>query len=591
MKKLQILALGCCIFCFSAYTQTTEQIYLWPGEVPGEIGEKSEPVLAPDRGDKVLRIAEVTNPMLEVFRPERGTNNGSGLIVCPGGGYHYLAVDKEGYEIAKWLTGLGYTAFVLQYRVPDKYESALNDIQRAIRVVRSRATEWRLNPDKLGVIGFSAGASLSARAGTAFDTDSYPGVDEMDDVSCRPDFALLIYAGLMDKGENKSLSPDIIIKSDTPPMFIFGTADDTHANSNLVMARALREAGIPVELHLMPEGGHGYGLRKGNVAAETWPVLARAWLMRNIQDEDVSYHVEKVIPGDAPWKLVAYLNELAAKESNPLLKAHFESVARFTTDTTHGFEITEENMEEASRVLQFFENEGSQWETYVNGSRPLIIAFKSPTDGKYSYYNLFLPEDFDPEKTDYPFYMELHGSGGGSNDNPRNQLFMSLQPEIKGVTLQGYRKEGLFIYPWGRGDKWYRGIAEADIHEALADFDGRFTTDPRKQYIYGFSMGGGGAFRFSQGTIDRWTAVGIYSGAGFDLQEDEAAKFKNTPVWMVWGEQEERIGEASRALKDLFLAEGVDLYWKEIEGVGHSYLGEYQENLMDWFSTKLKVQQ
>jgi predicted esterase len=318
-------------------------------------------------------------------------------------------------------------------------------------------------------------------------------------------------------------------------------ADDPHANSNLVMADA--------------------------------------WMMQTLG---------KPIPTDAPEKLVSYLHELAARESNPLLKEHFESVARFTLDTTHGFEITLENMEEASRVLQFFENEGSKWENYVNGPRPLIIAFKSPSDGKYSYYNLFLPKNFDPDKTDYPFYMELHGSGGGSNDNPRKQLYMSLQPEVKGVTSQGFRKEGLYIYPWGRGDKGYRGIAEADIHEALADFDRRFNTDPRKQYIYGFSMGGGGSFRFSQSTIERWSAVGIYSGAIFNLREEEASLFKNTPLWMVWGDQEERIGKASRELRDLLLREGVDLYWKEIEGVGHSYLGEYQENLMNWFNTKKK---
>ncbi len=588
MKTIPLLFLGCLMFISLATAQSTEKIYLWPGEVPGAKKEKAEPVLAPDRGDQVVRIAEVTNPSIEVFRPDRSTHNGAGVIVCPGGGYHHLAVNKEGYEVAEWLAGLGYTAFVLQYRVPDQYDGALNDIQRALRVVRSRAGEWRLNPGKIGVMGFSAGASLSARAGTAFDTDSYPRADEMDEKSCRPDFALLIYAGGLDRGENKTLSPDVVIKNETPPMFIFGTADDEHANSNLVMASAMRDAGIPAELHLMPEGGHGYGLRKGNVAAETWPVLAEAWLMRNIQKEQLTYHVQKVIPRDAPEKLVSLLNELSAKESNPLLKEHFDAVARFAMDTTHGFQVTEENMEDADRVLRFFENEGSTWETYVNGPRPLIIAFQSPTDGKYSYYQLFLPKDFEPERTDYPFYMELHGSGGGSNDNPRKQLFMSLQPEVKGVTLQGHLKQGLFIYPWGRGDKWYRGIAESDIHEVLADFDGRFKTDPGRQYIYGFSMGGGGSFRFSQKTMDRWSAVGIYSGAIFNLEEEEAAAFRNTPVWLVWGDQEDRIGKACTELKDLLLSEGVDLYWKEIEGVGHSYLGEYQEHLMEWLNTKEK---
>lgn len=110
MQKLYILVLGCWIFCFTAYAQSTEKIFLWPGEVPGETKEKSEPVLASDRGDQVTRIAEVTNPTLEVFRPARNTNNGAGVIVCPGGGYQILAVDKEGYEMAQWLSDLGYTA-------------------------------------------------------------------------------------------------------------------------------------------------------------------------------------------------------------------------------------------------------------------------------------------------------------------------------------------------------------------------------------------------------------------------------------------------------------------------------------------------
>jgi len=329
----------------------------------------------------------------------------------------------------------------------------------------------------------------------------------------------------------------------------------------------------------------GFLLEAGERPLKTWwPEYSAVKVNEFIR----SGFIQDTTQSDAPDKLVSLLNELAAKESNPLLKEHFEAVARFTTDTSHGFEITEENMEEASRVLQFFQNEGSKWETYVNGPRPLIISFRSPSDGKYSYYKLFLPKEFDSMKSDYPFYMELHGSGGGKNDNPRRQLFMSLQPEVKGVTLQGHLKQGLFIYPWGRGDKWYRGIAESDIHEALADFDGRFRTDPRKQYIYGFSMGGGGSFRFSQGTMDRWAAVGIYSGAIFNLQEEEASRFKNMPVWMVWGDQEERIGKACTELKDLLISEGVDLYWKEIEGVGHNYLGEYQENLMEWFQSKVK---
>lgn len=589
MKRL-LIVLNLLFILVSCFSQSDNIIYLWPGDIPNDTNEKQDAVEKIDTVNNIIdvRLTEVTNPLLEVFEPKRSEKNGAGIIVCPGGGYNRLAITKEGYEIAAWLNNLGYTAFVLQYRVPDKYEVAINDIQRAIRVVRNRAKEWNLNPEKIGAIGFSAGASLSARASTQFKTETYAKIDDADNNSSKPDFALLIYPGGLDQGENRTLTPELTVQPETPPMFIFATADDKHGNSALVMAGAMRDAGIPAELHLLPFGGHGYGLRKGNVAAETWPVLAEGWLQKTVLQEDVVYDVKEVIPTDAPEKLVKLMNNLAAKETNPLLKRHFESMALFATDTTHGFQVTEENMKDASQVLRFFENEGSKWETYVNEPRPLIMSFKSPTDGKYSFYKLFLPKDFRTNKADYPFYIELHGYSGGRNDNPRRQVFMSLKPEILGVTSQGYRKEGLFVQPWGRGDKWYRGIAETDIYEVLDNFDKTFKTDPTRQYLYGFSMGGGGSFKIAQKTMNRWAAVGLYSGAIFNYNAEEAAKFKDTPVWMVWGEEEERIKTANVELKNLFLDAGVELKWKEIPQVGHKYLGEYQDDLMDWFRTKTK---
>jgi acetyl esterase/lipase len=202
------------------------------------------------------------------------------VIVCPGGGYSILAIDKEGYEIAEWLNTLGFSAFVLQYRVPKKQEGALQDAQRAIRIVRSNAKKWGLNPDKIGIMGFSAGGSLSARASTMYNVKTYDAVDKSDALSCKPDFALLIYPAYLDRGENRSLTPELDVNSETPPTFIFQTADDRLANSALVYAQALRDAKVPVELHLLPEGGHGYGMRSGIDAAETWPKLAGKWLKK-----------------------------------------------------------------------------------------------------------------------------------------------------------------------------------------------------------------------------------------------------------------------------------------------------------------------
>lgn len=280
--------------------------------------------------------------------------------------------------------------------------------------------------------------------------------------------------------------------------------------------------------------------------------------------------------------LLRRLDQLAAAETHPLLKHHFESVARISRDTVHGYGITEDDRAAAAEVYQFFQDEGARWETYLNGPRPLMMAFRSPSDGKDSYYWLFIPKEYDPGKKDYALYFELHGSGGGRNNNPRRMLYQPLQPKVKGVPNQGYRKEGIYVLPWGRGDRGYRDQAEKDIFEVLADVDRRFPTNPKRQYLYGFSMGGAGTFRIAQKSLDRWTAIGVYSGAMRDPTLEQAEKFRHIPVWMTWGELEKRLTDVNRKLKDLFKTAGVELKWTEVKGVGHKYLGEYQDDLMDW---------
>jgi acetyl esterase/lipase len=262
----------------TTFSQKDELIYLWPGKVPGELKEKQPPVIAASKNDNVLRFSEVTNPALQVFSPDQTNNNGSAVIVCPGGGYQILAYDLEGTEIAAWLNKLGFTAFVLQYRIPDKKEGALQDVQRAIRIVRDNSKKWNIDPDKIGVMGFSAGGSLSARASTLFNTKTYSPVDKADSLSSRPSFTMLIYPAYLDQGSDHSLTAELKLSKEVPPVFIFQTADDPYGNSALVMAGALRNAKLPVELHMLSAGGHGYGLRSGKVAGTTWPVLAEKWL-------------------------------------------------------------------------------------------------------------------------------------------------------------------------------------------------------------------------------------------------------------------------------------------------------------------------
>ncbi|MEO9513490.1 MAG: alpha/beta hydrolase [Flavobacteriaceae bacterium] len=261
--------------------QNKERIYLWPNEVPNEKEAKHAPKQLDNTSGNVIRITDVSNPELLVYEPKTAKSLGIGVIVCPGGGYNILAIDKEGYEIAEWLASLGYTAFVLSYRVPNNEKGALNDIQRAIRVVRTNAEKYHLHQKKIGAIGFSAGGSLCARASTNYMVESYIKIDKMDNVSSRPDFSMLIYPAYLDNGKNNSISPELNLSIDIPPFFIFGTIDDPYGNSPLVMSKALRDNNKSVELHMLPIGGHGYGLRKGNPAAETWPILAQQW-MQNI---------------------------------------------------------------------------------------------------------------------------------------------------------------------------------------------------------------------------------------------------------------------------------------------------------------------
>jgi len=269
---------------FESFSQKNEIIYLWPGKVPGELKEKMPPVIDNSKKDNIIRFTEVTNPAIEIYTPEPSLNNRASVIVCPGGGYGILAYDLEGTEVASWLNKLGFTALVLQYRVPNKKEGALQDVQRAIRIVRNKASEWGINPDNTGVMGFSAGGSLSARASTLFNMKTYNPVDKADSLSCRPSFTMLIYPAYLDQGPELTLTPELKLTKEVPPMYIFQTSDDTYGNSALVMTSALRKEKLQVELHFLPNGGHGYGLRKGNIAAETWPILAEKWLGQILSD-------------------------------------------------------------------------------------------------------------------------------------------------------------------------------------------------------------------------------------------------------------------------------------------------------------------
>ena len=271
-----------CVLTSNTFAQKKEVIKLWPGAVPGESGAKHPAVLHPDTSKKVTRVSNVTDPQLTVYLPT-GRPNGAGIIVCPGGGYRILALNLEGEEIADYFSAKGYTVFLLEYRVPDKREGALQDAQRAIRIVKSRAADWKLNKDKIGMLGFSAGGHLAVMAATSHETETYGPIDKNDSISSRPDFIVLIYPAYTANGTRKQeLNPLIKVTKDIPPVFMFFTADDPN-DLPLPLANAMRELKLPFEFHIYPKGGHGYGLRPGNDAALEWPGLAEKWLAKTLK--------------------------------------------------------------------------------------------------------------------------------------------------------------------------------------------------------------------------------------------------------------------------------------------------------------------
>ena len=272
-KTKTMLLASAMLLAAPAWAQESER-NIWPDKRPAEVVLKKGKMKQEMGDDDILRIQQMPVPTLQKF-PVVKSPKGKVVIVCPGGGYQILAVNHEGTEIAQWLNALGYTAYVLRYRVPDNREGALQDVQRAIRIARAE------NPGKqVGVMGFSAGASLTARAATRFQLPSYTATDETDTQSARPDFAALIYPAYMDEGEHHTLTPELTITEQTPPFFVFQTADDPYGNSALVSSQALRNHKIPVQLHIYEKGGHGYGLRANLAeAASKWPKLMEEWLL------------------------------------------------------------------------------------------------------------------------------------------------------------------------------------------------------------------------------------------------------------------------------------------------------------------------
>lgn len=285
---------------------TMPKVYdVWPDKPPGEIGNIGEEKFwdkrpdgapIPDVGGRPVKwLTNVSKPTLTVYRPAKDKDTGASMLICPGGGLTYLAWDSEGEEVAAWLNSIGVTGIILKYRVPRRPDQMdvkfrpiwhirpLQDAQRAMSLVRSKAGEWDLDPKRIGMIGFSAGAALAAWTSTQFDKRAYDAIDDIDKVSCRPDFAVLLYPGGgaspgKDKGQYQ-LDPDVPIRKECPPMFFVAAGDDgDKAEIITCMYLALKRAGVAGELHVYAAGGHDFALRPTSQPCSKWPRLCEDWL-------------------------------------------------------------------------------------------------------------------------------------------------------------------------------------------------------------------------------------------------------------------------------------------------------------------------
>lgn len=265
-------------------TATPPELKLWPNRVPGEAAEPGETKVQPG-GDDVLRITYVGDPTITVYRAPEETANGCAVVICPGGGYNILAWDKEGTEVAEWLNSIGVTGVLLKYRVPrrDKeqpYKAPLQDAQRAIRLTRKNAAAWTIDPQRVGILGFSAGGNLTVMAGTHWNETTYDKVDDADELSCRPDFMVPIYAAYLGaKDDPWALDPLVHVTAETPPTFMAVAMDDKDRGAQAALLLVeLKKAGVSAELHVYAKGGHGYGLRKSDNPVCTWPQRCEDWM-------------------------------------------------------------------------------------------------------------------------------------------------------------------------------------------------------------------------------------------------------------------------------------------------------------------------
>ena len=272
-------------------------VELWPGKPPDETGTigAEKVLMSPKLDRKQVEVTEptrmvtnVTRPTITVYRPAKEKDTGTAVLVCPGGGYWNLYWQLEGEEVAAWLNSLGVTGIILKYRVPRRPDEPqgeparrpLQDAQRAVSLVRSKAREWGIAPDRIGIVGFSAGGHLAIATATNFEKRSYEPIDDIDKVSCRPDFAIPVYSGYLKAKDKDELAPGLSVPARTPPVFLAHGGEDiiSSPENSVLMYLALKRAGVSAELHVYATAAHDFGVRRSDRPCSTWTQSCADWM-------------------------------------------------------------------------------------------------------------------------------------------------------------------------------------------------------------------------------------------------------------------------------------------------------------------------
>src|SRR4051794_5885833 len=300
MKRLiatASLVLWLCTACRVVGADNPLVVPLWPGKVPDETGNIGAELvrMSPKLDRKQVEVTEstrlvtnVTQPSITIYRPAKEKDTGAAVLICPGGGYWNLYWQLEGEEVADWLNSLGVTGIILKYRVPRRPDEPrgeparrpLQDAQRAVSLVRSKAKEWGIAPERIGMVGFSAGGHLALATATSFEKRTYEAIDDIDKVSCRPDFAIAAYSGYLKAKDKDELAPGLHVPTGTPPVFLaHGGADlISDPEHSLVMYRALKRAGVSAELHIYANAAHDFAVRPSDRPCSLWTRSCADWL-------------------------------------------------------------------------------------------------------------------------------------------------------------------------------------------------------------------------------------------------------------------------------------------------------------------------